>query len=428
MLERWLRERGVLASAIDAVAFAGGVQKMSPLSCGIGSFARESGVQIVTASCGDVATIFVAMSPLSCGFAGRRRVQNEAFARLTRSTRSTAGPGRPPGRRGIVGSNTQRKLAHRETSSHDRPHAPRAVESLVGRSIDAQALMRLDSLLGTFEADAAAAFEARTRGLARGPVTRLPSLDQALGGFIPRPSSSCTARRGWERAPSRGRSPQTPGVPTLFVTCEMAPLAMLRRLIARTTGTYLGRLKSGEYDPATMLEKARQAIVATPLLAIADATRAFASPAWIRDAALAIKGDARHLLVVVDSVHSWAEGMPDADGVTEYDRLNAARSARSACWRPSLGLPILGIAERNRAGMAAGGLNTSAGSRRFEYIAEALLELGLPKKGGHLAGADTERQGRVGCRCWSAQEPPRQPRRGDRTHLNGPLQSFTEAR
>ena len=36
-----------------------------------------------------------------------------------------------------------------------------------------------------------------------------------------------------------------------------------------------------------------------------------------------------------------------------------------------------GIAERNRASMAGGGLNAAAGSRKFEYTGESVLDLAV---------------------------------------------------
>jgi len=48
------------------------------------------------------------------------------------------------------------------------------------------------------------------------------------------------------------------GFPCLYVTCEMAPLELLRRHTARVTRTYLNRFKSGELSPRESLELARR--------------------------------------------------------------------------------------------------------------------------------------------------------------------------
>jgi replicative DNA helicase len=93
---------------------------------------------------------------------------------------------------------------------------------------------------------------------------------------------------------------------------------------------------------------------------------------WLLDAAQAIRGDERHLLVVVDSVHSWSAST--FSGSSEYERLNAAISALRVL-SSAAGCPVLAIAERNRSSMASGGLSASAGSRIFEYAAETMLDL-----------------------------------------------------
>jgi hypothetical protein len=113
-------------------------------------------------------------------------------------------------------------------------------------------------------------------------------------------------------------------------------------------------------------------------LALVDACDAFATVDWLRDAALAVRGDARHVLLVVDSVHSWSEAAP-ASELTEYDRLNAAIGALRVL-AGQLACPVVGIAERNRASMAGGGLSASAGSRKFEYTGESVLDLNVDEK------------------------------------------------
>jgi replicative DNA helicase len=158
----------------------------------------------------------------------------------------------------------------------------------------------------------------------------------------------------------------------------MRPLELLRRITARVTSTFLGRLKSGELAPADSLAKAQEAVAALPRLALADACDAFASPEWLREAARAVRGDERHVLVVVDSVHSWSEAAPVPE-LTEYDRLNAA-IAELRVLAGQLGCPVLAVAERNRASMAAGGLSASAGSRKFEYTGESVLDLSAGDK------------------------------------------------
>src|SRR5215207_6449024 len=60
-----------------------------------------------------------------------------------------------------------------------------AAPDLAGQdSLRQPRLLPLASLLGEWEADAQAAFDARVNGLARGPVTGLASLDATLGDCL----------------------------------------------------------------------------------------------------------------------------------------------------------------------------------------------------------------------------------------------------
>jgi replicative DNA helicase len=246
-------------------------------------------------------------------------------------------------------------------------------------------VLRLSQLLSEWEADATAAFEARVKGIPRGPVTGLAALDEALGGVLQPGLHVVHGSPGSGKTAFCLQVAATCGFPALYVTAEMRPLELLRRITARVTGTFLGRLKSGELAPADSLAKAKEAVAALPRLALADACDAFASPEWLREAARAVRGDERHVLLVVDSVHSWSEAAPVPE-LTEYDRLNAA-IAELRVLAGQLGCPVLAVAERNRASMAAGGLSASAGSRKFEYTGESVLDLSAGDREREAPGA-----------------------------------------
>ena len=233
-------------------------------------------------------------------------------------------------------------------------------------------LSRLGDLLGAWEADALAAHEARVNGTPRGPQSGFASLDRELGGCFSPGLHIVHGQPGSGKTAFALQIAATCGCPALFLSCEMSPLELLRRHTARVTRTFLGRLKSGEYAPADSLKLAREACAAAPLLALADGTRAYAPPLWLRDAALAARGDHKHLLVVVDSLHSWAEGAPVE--ASEYETLGAALlSLRQLAHL--LGCPVLAIAERNRDAMKGGGLSAGAGTRKIEYGAETVIDL-----------------------------------------------------
>jgi replicative DNA helicase len=232
-------------------------------------------------------------------------------------------------------------------------------------------LTRLGDLLGEWEADALAAHAARVEGRPRGPVTGLRPLDQELGGALPVGVTAVHGGPGVGKTAFGLQASASCGCPALFVTCEMAPLELLRRHTARVTGTYLGRLKSGELAPADSLTLARQAVAAAPLLTLADATQAPADADWLRDAARAARGDAEHLLLVLDSLHSWADAL--GGEAPEYERLNAALAILRQL-AGALNCAVLVTVERNRATMK-GGLHAGAGTRKIEYGAEVVIDL-----------------------------------------------------
>ena len=233
-------------------------------------------------------------------------------------------------------------------------------------------LERLGDLLGALEEDAASAHDAYVSGTPRGPVTGLKTLDRELGGALAAGTHVLHAGPGAGKTALALQVAATCGFPALYVSAEMSALELLRRHTARVTATYLGRYKTGELAPSEVVALARIAAAEAPLLALADATRSFASAAWLQDIAAAVRGEARQVLVVVDSLHSWSGGMAgDAD---EYSRLGAALGALRGL-AGILDSPVLIISERNRSGMKSGGMSAGAGHRGIEYGAESLWEL-----------------------------------------------------
>ncbi len=233
-------------------------------------------------------------------------------------------------------------------------------------------LCRLSDLLSAWEHDAQAAYEAHQGNTARGALSGFKTLDRELGGCFSAGLHILHGQPGSGKTAFALQVAASCGCPCLFLSCEMSPLELLRRHTARVTGTYLGRLKSGELAPAESLALAKRACGQVPLLALADGTRAYASPSWLRDAALATRGEERHLLVVVDSVHSWAEGA--GIDASEYETLNAALLSLRQLSH-ILECPVLAVSERNRDSMKGGGLSAGAGTRKIEYGAETVLDL-----------------------------------------------------
>ena len=246
-------------------------------------------------------------------------------------------------------------------------------------------LCRLGDLLCDWEKEAQAAYTAQVNGVPRGPITGFSTLDQELGGALAPGIHIVHGQPGTGKTAFALQIAASCGCPALYLTAEMTPLELLRRLTARVSGVYLGRLKSGELTPSQSLALAKKAIQASPDLIFIDGTQAFASPEWLREIAELCRESHEHLLIVVDSIHSWAEGaLTDA---TEYDSLNAALASLRIL-ATALHCPVLVVAERNRASMKQGGLSAGAGTRKIEYAAETVVDLERTQR--DLPTADSE--------------------------------------
>lgn len=283
----------------------------------------------------------------------------------------------------------------------------------------APALMRLADLLAEWDSEAMALWDARQKGVARGPVTGLPKLDRELSGYL---ASGLHVLHG---APGVGKTAfclqlaAGCGCPVLLVTCEMPPIELLRRITARVTGTFLGKFKTGEMAPTEASTLVREAVRELPHMALLDATQTYASATALLNAAQAtreILPENPHLLLIIDSLHSWADGAPPAP---EYDRLNEHLallrqiSSRLSC-------PVLSVAERSRGSMDKGGLSASAGSRKFEYGAESVIELGAD------ADAKPDLYGELPLTLRLLKNRHGAPGKAIRLSFNGALQRYLE--
>jgi len=240
---------------------------------------------------------------------------------------------------------------------------------------------RLGDLLDDWDAYATEAHEAWLGNRPRGITTGLDRVDHELGGPLQPGLHYIQGGPGVGKTAFALQVACQCGSPAIYVTCEMTPLELFRRITARVTGTYLGRLKSGELAPDQARTLARQAVAACPNLVVLDCTRghipAFA-PAINPDAlnlydlANMIRGDSPHMLVAIDSLHSWADRARFE--MTEYEYLNAAIGTLTSL-ASMLTCPVIAIVERNRQSMDRGGLSGGAGTRKIEYSAETVLEL-----------------------------------------------------
>lgn len=237
-------------------------------------------------------------------------------------------------------------------------------------------LLRFSDALSELRADADANHAAKTSGQLRGPITGLPRLDKEISHALAPGLHGVYGNAGAGKTAFAMQVAATCGFPALYVTCEMAPSELLKRHTARVTETYLGRLKSGEMSGERVEAFARRALEAAPDICLLDATRAPASPTHVAECARIAKGEASHVLILVDSLQSWTEMMAP-EGAGEYDTINAGILALRKLAH-EMRCPILFLSERNREGNkkpGGGGLNSGAGTRKIEYSTETVFDL-----------------------------------------------------
>jgi replicative DNA helicase len=279
-------------------------------------------------------------------------------------------------------------------------------------------LTRTRDLVESLLVDATAAHEAFRSGRPRGPQLPFAQLNREVGNHLMPGIHTLHGSPGAGKTALALQVAASCGFPALFVTTEMVMLELFRRLIARETRTFLGRLKSGEIPGSTVVELARKTVAGAPDLAFLDATIHPATPSLIRDAAFQVKGEADGVLIVVDSLHSWSTGL--GSGETEYDRLAGALDVLGTIAH-EVEAPILLVCERNRASMKSGGLSAGAGHRGIEYISETVLDL------DRAEGATPDVHGEIPVRAKFVKNRHGAPGRTVDLAFNGALQRFSEA-
>lgn len=246
---------------------------------------------------------------------------------------------------------------------------------------DSAPIILLSDLVTQFVADTEAAAAARESNMPRGPVTGLPTLDKILGEYL---TAGLHVLQG---APGCGKTAlalQTASdcfYPCLYVTTEMPVLELFRRLIARQTKTFLGKLKTGEVGGREAQRLALTTIENLPRMAFMDGTKAYASVEAITRAAegLAESLKTPHVLIIIDSLTVWAKsatkGAVEFAGIGEYEIIN---HGVNGCLNIAnyLNAPVLALSHRNRqANRGEGGLHSAKGSGSIEYEAESVLDI-----------------------------------------------------
>lgn len=233
-------------------------------------------------------------------------------------------------------------------------------------------LLYLRQIVETVRLDAQQRHQARKEGRVLGPVTGFASLDAQIGEILHPGIYIVHGSPGVGKSALALQIAASCGCPAVYVTCEMMPGALLLRMAARICDVHLSRLEGGYLHPEIVVSHVQRAAETAPRLGIADATEAAAPVGWIEQATKAVRAAHPHCLIVIDSLHAWAQSA--YGDMIEYEALNQAlaevkqMTARLAC-------PALIICERNRSGMREGGMSAAAGTRKIEYSAEGLWEL-----------------------------------------------------
>ncbi len=236
---------------------------------------------------------------------------------------------------------------------------------------------------------------AKLSGQKPGAVTGFAALDEELGGFLTVGVHTLLAAPGAGKTSLALQIAAQSGVPCLYVTSEMRRAELLRRLIARETGTFLGRLRGGELDAEALETRINATAKACPMLALFDVREERATRADIEAKARALREqfDTSRLLIVVDSVTDWAAsvGAPDSKDANEYAIAERAITGVSEL-AASLSCPVVAIAHRNRTGQGkdADKLHAAKGTGRYEYVSESLWDLERDAKTEPDANGQTE--------------------------------------
>jgi replicative DNA helicase len=237
----------------------------------------------------------------------------------------------------------------------------------------------LNEIIPGLIADNDAAIEARKANRPRGPQTGIKEIDDALGGFF-----APGALHLLQASPGAGKTAlalQTASdccYPALYVSAEMPVFELVRRLIARQTSTFLGKLRSGEIGSDALRNLALAAAENLSHLAFMDATTGVATVDYIRQSAEAMREEFKSetVLVILDSLHVWARGLLRGMG-GEFEIVSEGTS-RATELAAILQSPVLAICHRNREGNKSAkgaGLHAGRGSGDLEYEAWTLLDL-----------------------------------------------------
>ena len=259
-----------------------------------------------------------------------------------------------------------------------------------------EAAALLSDLKAEFLAAEALSRELKLSGKAAGPKTGFTRLDNEMNGFLAPGLHTMLAAPGAGKTAFALQIAAQCGCPALYVTAEMGRLDLMRRVIARASREFLSKFSGGTLSEAVLLGHLLQMEAAAPMLSILDATATPATPPKIIQSAEALKKkfDSEHVLIIVDSVTDWANGIASLipGSSTEYQIMETALTSLKQM-SALIPCPIIGIAHKNRNsqnGSAESSLFSGKGTGRFEYVSESLWSLDPTEEKSNAMGDSKE--------------------------------------
>lgn len=210
-------------------------------------------------------------------------------------------------------------------------------------------------------------------GKVRGPqLPFAPQLSATMGGFL------SVGTHYLHGAPNVGKTAFANqiaaccGCPALIVSTEMTGRELFLRQIARTTDTPIRILLGGTCSTHQIVALAKATAAQMPQLCVLDATATPASIEEIQEGVRTLHDDSGHMLLVIDSLHSWSRR--HGIGQSEYERITAGTSLFESLASLEK-ISVLLIAERSRGTMVSGGMHAAKGSSSVEYSARSVWSL-----------------------------------------------------
>ncbi len=217
---------------------------------------------------------------------------------------------------------------------------------------------------------------ARAAGEPLGPEVAAisPRLHRAVSEALPIGVTAIDGPPGAGKTAFGTEIAMTCRVPALIIECEVRPIRMLERMTSLHTATFLRRFKDGSLTPAEIGALARRAVDENPLVEIIDASAEPIALTDIMREALALRDrhGAKHVMVLLDSLHAWAATAIGAE--TEHERADLAILSLDSTTK-RLGVSVVAIFERSMATMGAKGATNGKGSATLGYKPDLTLNL-----------------------------------------------------